>query len=654
VALAASKIAFQACNQAWQPIARYDADRGDRSFVDQEILRPSAGSARDARFSATLSQASTRRIRRTPFAPEKRHHIGMKAVRITLLVFALALVLGWTGNWTARAQYPGQYPPGQYPPGQYPPGRYPPGQQPGQYPPGQGPNNRGNDGPPTLKRGKNSGAASGLPSTTYGMMRAVAGSQFVIEAEDHRIITYRMSSQTTVDKDGKTVDIASFGPGTHVIVEANQDDLGYFTATGVKFDKAATPDERTYASANWDLPKLDGKAASGSASSAVREPGDDRPVLRRKVDSSSDPASAPATADSTATTAGANPAPGNTNPQSAQANPTPVNPDDLPDNRPTTTQRTADQSARDPDAPVLKRGRPAATAQTASTNQPQSSINQPQTAASGSGVSAPNSTAAAPSTRGPIAPNSAETTSGPRSILTQSSDDPVVEKAREAAWQFSGALPNFFCQQVTTRYQSDHPKTGWEALDIVTADVAYENGQESYKNIKVGNKVVNKNMEDIEGTRSTGEFASILLDLLSPDTGASFRRTGSDTIHGRSTWVYKFDVPREHSHWRVEAAAQLYYPAYTGSIWIDKQSFRVMRIEQQARSMPLLFPFDTTESATEYDFIRLATPESFLLPVDAEVLSCVRGTSTCARNRIEFRNYRKFGAESSVTFEAKP
>lgn len=230
----------------------------------------------------------------------------------------------------------------------------------------------------------------------------------------------------------------------------------------------------------------------------------------------------------------------------------------------------------------------------------------------------------------------------------------MIEKAREAAWEFSGGLPNFFCQQVTTRYQSDHPKTGWEALDIVTADVAYENGQESYKNIKVGNKVVNKNMEDIEGTRSTGEFASILIDLLSPDTAAVFRRTGSDTIHGRSTWVYKFDVQREHSHWRVEAAAQLYYPAYTGSIWVDKQSARVMRIEQQARSMPLLFPFDTTESATEYDFIRLATPEAFLLPVDAEVLSCVRGSSVCARNRIEFRNYRKFGAESSVTFEAKP
>ena len=133
-----------------------------------------------------------------------------------------------------------------------------------------------------------------------------------------------------------------------------------------------------------------------------------------------------------------------------------------------------------------------------------------------------------------------------------------------------------------------------------------------------------------------------------------FRRTGQDTVHGRSTWVYKFDVPRERSHWRIEGPSQLYYPAFNGEIWIDKQTSRVLRIEQSAQKMPLLFPFDTVETATDYDFVRLAAVDPYLLPVDAEVLSCIRGTSTCSRNRIEFRNYRKFGAESTVTFDSKP
>src|ERR1700683_2681729 len=91
----------------------------------------------------------------------------MKAVSTTILVFAMMAAVGPS----ARAQFPGQYPPGQYPPDQYPPGQYPPGQ----YPPGQRrnppPQTNPNDGPPTLKRKGAGPAASGIPSTTYGMMR---------------------------------------------------------------------------------------------------------------------------------------------------------------------------------------------------------------------------------------------------------------------------------------------------------------------------------------------------------------------------------------------------------------------------------------------------------------------------------------------------
>jgi hypothetical protein len=79
----------------------------------------------------------------------------------------------------------------------------------------------------------------------------------------------------------------------------------------------------------------------------------------------------------------------------------------------------------------------------------------------------------------------------------------------------------------------------------------------------------------------------------------------------------------------------------------------VLRIEQGTINMPKLFPFDTVETVTDYEFIPLAAGAKYLLPADAEVLSCVRGTSMCSRNRLEFRNYRKFGAESSITFDGK-
>src|SRR5262249_33501643 len=146
-------------------------------------------------------------------------------------------------------------------------------------------------------------------------------------------------------------------------------------------------------------------------------------------------------------------------------------------------------------------------------------------------------------------------------------------------------------------------------------------------------------IEETGGNWSTGEFESWLGDLFDPSTAAKFRRSGQESLRGRSTYIFKFEVTREHSHWRVSDASQLYYPAFRGTIWIDRESSRVLRFEVEARGIPLLFPLDQIEIATDYDFVRLTPVQPSLLPTVAEVLSCQHGTSHCARNRIEFRNY---------------
>jgi len=286
----------------------------------------------------------------------------------------------------------------------------------------------------------------------------------------------------------------------------------------------------------------------------------------------------------------------------------------------------------DPGKPALRRGAPAPKRQT--------TVEEPVVTAS---VTPPPAKPAAASPAAPAAP-------APASQPIPLGDDPTITKARAAAFEYSATLPNYLVQQMTTRYQSDRPKAGWTALDIVTADLTYQDGRESYKNIKVGNKSVNTSMDEIPGTRSTGEF-STLLEQLFENGAAKFRPGGSDTIHNRTALVYSFEVTRELSRWRIEAPSQLYYPATKGSVWIDKETSRVLRIEQSGKGMPALFPFDTIETTVDYDFIRLGTSGPYLLPVESEVLSCQRGTSICSRNKIEFRNYKKFGAQSDITFD---
>jgi len=201
-----------------------------------------------------------------------------------------------------------------------------------------------------------------------------------------------------------------------------------------------------------------------------------------------------------------------------------------------------------------------------------------------------------------------------------------------------------------TRYQSESSSTNWQPQDIVSMALVYENGKESYRNLAINGKATKKNIEDLSGSWSTGEFGSVLADIFSPATAADFEYRKESRSAGRASLIYDFSVEREHSHWRIMVASQLITPPYKGSVWIDKQTNRVLRIEMQATHIPDAFPVDKVEMATDYEFVRIADRQ-FLVPVHAESLGCQRDTSSCSRNAIDFRNYHKYSGESTINFD---
>jgi hypothetical protein len=554
-----------------------------------------------------------------------------------LLVGALAAQIRYPGQ---TGPYPGQT--GPYPPGQT--GPYPGGQG-GPYPGGSGGQYPGGRGGPAGRRGSGNDPGRSrktdvIPVTTTGIFRAASGNQFAMEADDHRIITFRTTGTTKIERDGKAVELRSFSLADHLTVDATADPDGYFTAVAVIFNLAGTAAEVSTANRTWDLPVFDSRAATPpAAASGTRDSrssdDNDRPVLRRKT-----PAK---TEEQAKAEESAAPASAKAEPQTAST----ISAPELPE-RPATQMRPPD-AAPDPDdpgKPQLRRGKPAPRATTAST---------PETAASPKPQTASN-------TPQPIASNrSSETTPAPdrtRPADDRPADfipvqeDPIIVKAREATSSYASSLPNYLVRQVTTRYDSENPKQGWQARDTVTADLTYENGVEDYKNVKVGNKSV-KSMAESGGTWSTGEFAGILEEVFNPATGTTFRKSGQETIQNRRADIFKFEVKRENARWRINMPGQLYYPAYRGSLWIDRETSRVLRLEMESRGMPALFPLAKVETAIDFEFVRLGSAEQFLLPTVAEVLSCEQGSPRCTRNKIEFRNYKKFGAESDITFESQ-
>jgi len=228
-----------------------------------------------------------------------------------------------------------------------------------------------------------------------------------------------------------------------------------------------------------------------------------------------------------------------------------------------------------------------------------------------------------------------------------------VEKAREVAATFLEGLPNYVCQEVVTRYVSETRVPSWNVIDVVSGDMVWEEGKESYRNITINGKASKKPPED-SGAWSTGEFGTILAALFSPGTKANFKYVEDATIARLPASVYDFAVVRLRSAWNVHTPGQYINAPYKGSVWIDKQSAHALRIEMQAKDIPTEFPLVNVETAVDYEYVTLGTPEKFLLPVHAEILSCDRGSNECGRNVIEFRNYHKFTGESTIKFGEDP
>jgi hypothetical protein len=503
---------------------------------------------------------------------------------------SVILVLLIGGCGFGQVNFPGQSPPGQYPPGQYPPGQYPPGQ----YPPGQGRNPQGGSSNPFPGRKKNTGKTQEdqVPvQTLSGMLRRISSTNAVIESEDKRIITVSIPQTTKYYKASEPGAASDFQPGDHVTVEATRDDNGYFHATKLTRVKPGTADERAAA-----LEPVDASPLANRGNTAGSDDDADRPRLHRTP--SEEPAPKPQTK--------------------------------VADSAPADAPQPAEPDHDDPGPPQLKHGStPRSTEQTASNREP-AGLRETQAKQS-----------PAPS-NSPAPANSPDV-------------DPVIAKAREAAFTFSQTLPDYMVKQFTTRYKTDaahRGQTSWQALDNVTADVVAERGKESYKNVLVNGKVPRQGVEQT-GLWSTGDFAVTLQDVLSLASDADFHNKRAATIVNRAAFRYDYSVDQPNSHWHIYASAESYMPEYSGAIWIDKENYRVLRIEMSARNMPKAFPLDSVESAVDYDYVLIGNAK-FLLPVRSEGLNCWRGTSECLRNVVEFRNYRKFGADTSVTFEATP
>jgi hypothetical protein len=241
--------------------------------------------------------------------------------------------------------------------------------------------------------------------------------------------------------------------------------------------------------------------------------------------------------------------------------------------------------------------------------------------------------------------------------------DPLIAAARAAAATYQDSLPDYIAKRTTARYRGTRaalwqPASAvrvWNQVDTVTGDVTALQGKEVYSNITING------MRAAElpnwGSWSAGEFATALLAILPPERAAALTHQHAEQLRDRAAVRYDFAVDQSHSAWRLATdhlpgspGPQSYATAYTGAIWIDKQTGQALRIEMAARGLPNWFALNSIESCTDFDFVQIGD-RSYLLPERSESLTCERNGHICLKNESVFTNYDKFVFNTSISFD---
>jgi len=232
--------------------------------------------------------------------------------------------------------------------------------------------------------------------------------------------------------------------------------------------------------------------------------------------------------------------------------------------------------------------------------------------------------------------------------------DPIQQKqvladATGHALNHEENLPNFICTQTTRRFEDFNGKSGWRPIDIIVERLTYFEHLEDYKVIELNGLPASIPHEQLGGASSSGEFGSVMKSIFMPETEAEFNWQSWFILRGRQTHVYSYRVPASKSNYHLKVPHKRLdlIAGFHGLIFIDAHRHFVHRITVHPDGIPSSFPIQDVSLALDYEYTQIGDAD-FLLPLQFELRS--REGNLLVKNDVDYDNYRKFTAESNITF----
>ncbi len=234
----------------------------------------------------------------------------------------------------------------------------------------------------------------------------------------------------------------------------------------------------------------------------------------------------------------------------------------------------------------------------------------------------------------------------------------ILSKAREANLAAVEEMPDFVVKQLIQRSAAYAGTNNFRNLDRLVVAVSYRaEGKEEYKILSVNGVLQNNpqskgSYEETGGTSSTGEFVTVLAKIFKTESETKFDVADTDVIRGRKSVVFYYSIERDKAKQLLIASGSFTDSTITGmkgKIWIDRENFRVLRIESEATEIPESFPIRSARRVIDYEWVTISD-ENFLLPSLSDVRLTFRESKQIyeSKNVIRFREYQKYGSEVKI------
>ena len=224
----------------------------------------------------------------------------------------------------------------------------------------------------------------------------------------------------------------------------------------------------------------------------------------------------------------------------------------------------------------------------------------------------------------------------------------ILNAMRTYAERYVSELPNFICDQVVRQFEAGKKSKRWREGDSLQYKLSFNGGRDTRTLQIVNNKPIDGAKRRWRAPLITqGEFGNKFARVFGEESQTAFEWAGWQAIGDKRLAAFNYSITKEHSALKL---SKDYYTAvlgYHGSVYAEPESGVVWKITDTTSEIPKELETEEIQNTVEYDRIAVGS-KAYMLPVRATALVILENQRI--RNELEFKAYRKFETESTITF----